>query len=251
MLDFSDILSARTVEDATGDNEEVLGTKVGSRVLSKDKDTIFPLQAAFGYDITQTLFIGKNTLLVEGPSDILYINYFSNYLRNNQHTCLNKDWTICPSGGIDKIQSFVSLFSGNALKVASLTDYHEKDRQKIDRLKSSGILAASHILIASDYTGLRTSDIEDVIGSNAYIKLVNKCYNLDDERQIPLLETETGKVLSYVEEKMSVIEGVSFNHYAPSVYLIEHPNVWDAQDIAPALDRFEKMFSDLNALLTP
>ena len=251
MLDFSDILSARTVEDATGDNEEVLGTKVGSRVLSKDKDTIFPLQAAFGYDITQTLFIGKNTLLVEGPSDILYINYFSNYLRNNQRTYLNKDWTICPSGGIDKIQSFVSLFSGNALKVASLTDYHEKDRQKIDRLKSSGILAASHILIASDYTGLRTSDIEDVIGSNAYIKLVNECYNLDDERQIPLLETETGKVLSYVEEKMSVIEGVSFNHYAPSVYLIEHPNVWDAQDIAPALDRFEKMFSDLNALLTP
>ena len=143
------------------------------------------------------------------------------------------------------------MFSGNALKVASLTDYHEKDRQKIDRLKSSGILAASHILIASDYTGLRTSDIEDVIGSNAYIKLVNECYNLDDERQIPLLETETGKVLSYVEEKMSVIEGLSFNHYAPSVYLIEHPNVWDAQDIAPALDRFEKMFSDLNALLTP
>lgn len=249
MLDFSDILSARTVEDATGDNEEVLGTKVGSRVLSKDKDTIFPLQAAFGYDITQTLFIGKNTLLVEGPSDILYITFFSNLLQNGGRTYLSKDWTICPSGGIDKIQSFVSLFSGNALKVASLTDYHEKDRQKIDRLKSSGILNAGHILVASDYTGLRTSDIEDVIGNNAYIKLVNKCYNLIGDKQIPLLETENVKVLSYVEEKMSAVEGVSFNHYAPSTYLIEHPNVWDEQDISLALDRFEKLFTDLNALL--
>jgi hypothetical protein len=80
MLNFADLLSARTVGDATGDNKEVLGTKVGSRVLSKDKDTVFPLQEAFGYDITQTLFIGKNTLLVEGPSDILYLTYFSNKL---------------------------------------------------------------------------------------------------------------------------------------------------------------------------
>jgi predicted ATP-dependent endonuclease of OLD family len=129
MLDFSDILSARTVEDATGDNDEVLGTKVGSRVLSKDKDTVFPLQAAFGYDITQTLFIGKNTLLVEGPSDILYLHYFSNLLEKLGRTSLSKAWTVCPSGGIDKIQSFVSLFGGNALKVASLTDYHEGDRK--------------------------------------------------------------------------------------------------------------------------
>lgn len=249
MLDFSDILSARTVEDATGDNGEVLGTKVGSRVLSKDKDTIFPLQAAFGYDITQTLFIGKNTLLVEGPSDILYINYFSHFLQKSGRTYLSEDWTICPSGGIDKIQSFVSLFSGNALKVASLTDNHEKDRQKIERLKSSGILNAGHILVASDYTRLRTSDIEDVIGSNTYIKLVNSCCGLTGDKQIPLLKSEDGKVLSYVEEKMSAIEGVSFNHYAPSVYLIEHPDTWDEQDILQALDRFEKMFTDLNALL--
>ena len=64
-----------------------------------------------------------------------------------------------------------------------------------------------------------------------------------------MLETENGKVLSYVEEKMSAVEGVSFNHYAPSTYLIEHPNVWDEQDISLALDRFEKLFTDLNALL--
>ena len=250
MLDASDILSARTVEDATGDNDEVLGTKVGSRVLSKDKDTIFPLQAAFGYDITQTLFIGKNTLLVEGPSDILYLNYFSLALQKQGRTFLSKDWTICPSGGIDKIQSFVSLFSGNAIKVASLTDYHENDRLKIDRLKSSGILEAEHILIASDYTGLRTSDIEDIIGSAAYVKLVNSCYELKEDQQIPVPESDNGKVLNYVEGKISVLKEISFNHYAPSVYLIEHPTVWSDEEISSALDRFEKVFADLNALLT-
>jgi predicted ATPase len=249
MLDFSDILSSRTVEDTTGDNGEVLGTKVGSRVLSKDKDTIFPLQAAFGYDITQTLFIGKNTLLVEGPSDILYLNYFSNTLREKGRTYLSEKWTICPSGGIDKIQSFVSLFSGNALKVASLTDYHEGDKTKIEKLRSSGILSTGHILVASDYTGLRTSDIEDIIGSNAYITLVNKCYGLENKEKIPLAENVSGKILSYVEEKIKNFDSITFSHYTPSVFLIEHPSVWKDADISEALDRFEKLFVDLNGLL--
>jgi hypothetical protein len=34
---------------------EVLGTKVGDKVLSTDKETLFPLQGAPGYEITQSL----------------------------------------------------------------------------------------------------------------------------------------------------------------------------------------------------
>jgi len=250
MLDFSDILSARTVEDVSSDKGEVLGTKVGSNVLSKDKDTIFPLQAAFGYDITQTLFVGKNTLLVEGPSDILYLYYFSNVLEKEGRVSLSKEWTVCPSGGIDKIQSFVSLFAGNALNVASLTDFHEGDKRKIERLKNSGILAAGHIFVASDYTGLSTSDIEDIIGNDPYIKLVNNCYNLDDGRGLSIPpDCIDGKVLSYVEEQVATMDDIRFNHYAPSQYLIEHPDIWTVDEISDALDRFERLFSELNALL--
>ena len=249
MLDFNDILSARTVEDATGNNDEVLGTKVGSKVLSKDKDTVFPLQAAFGYDITQTLFIGQNTLLVEGPSDILYLHYFSNVLEKKGKTSLSNKWTICPSGGIDKIQSFVSLFAGNALKVASLTDYHEGDRNKVERLKTIGILESGSIFIASDYTGFPTSDIEDMIGDSAYIKLVNTCYDLTGARKINLKGSTNGKILRYVEEKIKSLKDVDFNHYIPSVYLVEHPSIFDEDDIKDILERFEKLFVDLNKLL--
>lgn len=249
MLDFADILSARTVEDVTGDNNEVLGTKVGSRVLSKDKDTIFPLQAAFGYDITQTLFIGKSTLLVEGPSDILYLSFFSNVLEKQGRHCLSDQWTICPTGGIDKIQSFVSLFSGNALNIASLTDYHEGDKAKINKLKQSGILSTGHILVASDYTGLPTSDIEDIIGSSAYIKLINECYNLDSKEKLSIPHDSNGKILKYVEDELNSKEEIHFNHYAPSEYLIEHPMVWSVEDIQDSLERFEKLFIDLNKLI--
>ena len=45
------------------------------------RDTLFPLQGHLGYEITQSLFIGKNTLLVEGPSDILFLTAFSQELK--------------------------------------------------------------------------------------------------------------------------------------------------------------------------
>lgn len=82
MIDPENLLSARTVEDVvvrdkqTG-AEHLLGTKVGEKVLSTDPDTISPLQSALDYELTQTLFIGRHTLLTEGPSDLLYLKWFS------------------------------------------------------------------------------------------------------------------------------------------------------------------------------
>ena len=84
MLDIENIFSLRTVEDVVhqkvvNDNsqEEVLGTKIGEKILSGDRDTILPLQGLLGYDITQTLFIGPYVVVVEGPSEWAYMNWFT------------------------------------------------------------------------------------------------------------------------------------------------------------------------------
>ncbi len=55
------------------------GTKVRDDTLATDQN-VFPLQGALGYEITQTLFVGKHTLLVEGPGDILYLHAWSSAL---------------------------------------------------------------------------------------------------------------------------------------------------------------------------
>lgn len=119
MVPSNELDAVRTVEDVVkkdSDGELIVhGTKVGDEVLSTDKDTLFPLQGALGYEITQTLFVGPNTLIVEGPSDILYIQAFSGEARRRNFTALSPKWTICPSGGIGKVSTFLSLFSGNKL----------------------------------------------------------------------------------------------------------------------------------------
>jgi energy-coupling factor transporter ATP-binding protein EcfA2 len=124
MVPADNLASVRVVQDQVetkGPRRTPIGTKVSADVLTRDPDTLFPLQGALGYEITQSLFVGKNTLLVEGPSDILYIQAFSEALRKRGRTGLDVRWAICPAGGIDAIHPFVSLFAGNALNIAVLS----------------------------------------------------------------------------------------------------------------------------------
>ncbi len=111
---------------------ELKGTKVREDVLSHDPDTVFPLQGALGYEITQSLFVGKHTLLVEGPSDILHLKALSSAASRSNREGLDPKWTLCPTGGIGNIKAFVSLFKGNELNVVVLADYASGQKKKLE-----------------------------------------------------------------------------------------------------------------------
>ena len=253
MIDTDNILSVRTVEDVVI-NGTSLGTKVGDRVLSADADTLFPLRAALGYDITQSLFVGEHSLLVEGPSDMLYLRWFSRQLIAKGRVGIDSRWTVTPVGGIDKVGSFNALFAGNELHVAIFTDFHSGDKRKVRELEESGLLEAGHVFIANQLTGQEEADIEDVLGRDLYIHLVNRCYGLEGKKQLTSTQFE-GAPRPVLEEvklhfRTVAIDGPEFDHLSPAVYLVEHEGDFsDANGIEAALDRFEKLFDSINGLL--
>ena len=78
MIDPAKFQRVRIVQDLGIDAKETLpkdqdGTKVLTNVFDATDDSLFPLQGALGYEIQQTLFIGPNSLVVEGPADMLYL----------------------------------------------------------------------------------------------------------------------------------------------------------------------------------
>jgi predicted ATP-dependent endonuclease of OLD family len=62
----------RLVEDRDAE-----GPRITDDVTGSDPATVFPLQAALGYTLAQNLFISKRNLLVEGPADLVYLQFFS------------------------------------------------------------------------------------------------------------------------------------------------------------------------------
>lgn len=262
MVPAQRLADVRVVEDVLGRDDRgraiVRGTKVSADVLSVDKDTLFPLQGHLGYEITQSLFIGKNTLLVEGASDILYLQVLSQALKNRKRTGLDARWTICPSGGVDKIWSFASLFGGNKLNIAVLCDYGHGDKGKIERLKQSQILKTGQVWTVADFTGKAESDVEDILHPDIYLTLVNQAYSLAgsqriDQDKLAQVQPRSERIVKLVEATFKTMPPAvpEFDHFTPADWLLRNPEILrqDNQEVLKTLETSEEVFRTLNGLL--
>ncbi len=262
MVPTDALASVRTVEDVVrqkGPMEfDVLGTKVGDNVLSTDAETLFPLRGALGYEISQSLFIGEHTLLVEGPSDILYIQAASEALKAQGRTHLDPRWVLCPSGGLDKVHAFVSLFGGNNLHVAVLADYATGQKNKINSLKKSELLASDHIYTVADFCDKEEADIEDLFEPSLFVKIVNGAYGLSKDHKLTVekltaADENTVRLVKKAEAYFNVLpsDTPEYSHYTPAYWLIQNPAALaeDGKAAEDTLGRFEKLFQTLNGLL--
>ena len=259
MVPANNLDAVRTVEDVLieGKDDElpqVLGTKVGFDILKTDRDTVFPLQGALGYEISQSLFISPNTLLVEGPSDILYLQIVTHELQRRQRLGLDSRWTLCPAGGVDKVSAFISLFAGNKLNIAILTDYAHGQKAKVESLRKSDILAKGHVFTAADFAGQSEADIEDMLGAALFAELVSAMYGLTGAAQISVgaLPSTPVRIIARLEEFLRPNSQLAaFNHYAPAIWLLQNPAFIqrDTPAITAALGRFEQFFKQVNQLI--
>lgn len=247
MIDPEHIERARTVMDVDGE-----GTRVSADVFRVDEETVFPLQAALGYTLAQTLFIGPKNLLLEGPSDLIYLDVMDEHLRDHGLTTISDKWVKVPVGGAGKLSTFVSLLGSNQLKLAVLVDASTKDADAIKRLATANRLKKGSLILMSEITGAPDSDIEDLFEPSFYLELVNRAYatELGDTRitldDLPTNTTRITRRINAVFAKRKIANG-RLDHYRPARVLLTQqtdllPLVGDA-----TRDRFERLAKRINA----
>ena len=259
MVDPSKFDRVRIVEDKSMDStsslqRDQLGTKVYTDVLEVSSASLFPLQGALGYEITQTLFVGPNTLIVEGVSDLLYIQSISAVLERQGKTGLDQAWTITPVGGDDKIATFVALLGAQKkLRIAALIDIKQSDRQKIENLYKRKLLDKQNVLTFGDFTKKAEADIEDMFEPDFYLALVNSEFAkmLGKPLAVSDLSQCSARILVRLEEyfQVSPLKSGRFNHYRPARYFTENTTDLEQGIGAATLERFENAFINLNKLI--
>lgn len=260
MVDPDRFDRCRIIEDKSMETDEILpdeldGTKVSEDVLGVSEDSLFPLQGALGYEICQTLFIGPNSLVVEGSSDLLYIQAISAILESQGREGLKRDWTITPVGGSGKVPTYVALIGAQrGMKVATLIDIQKKDKQKIENLYKRKLLKKKNVLTFGDFTDASEADIEDMFDVDFYLRLVNAEFK--DVLTKPItkndLDTKIERVIVQVEQYLwanPLKKNLSFNHYRCARYFIENQDSLKSKLNSKTLARFEKAFNKLNGLL--
>jgi predicted ATP-dependent endonuclease of OLD family len=225
------------------------GTIISDSIQEKDPNTLFPLQAALGYDIAQNLFVSKNNLLVEGPADLIYLTVLSNILETEKRTFLKDNITIVPVGGLDKVTTFISLLRGQKLNVVCLLDTFtdQKGKLRVEDLIQYKIIKEKNIRFFDEFAnnGKSVADIEDLFTKEEYAKLFNAAFD-KDHTEIKVANLD-GSIDTIIKQINKAIGKDRFNHYRPANKL-NQLGVDKKYFSAATLDNFEKMFMEINKL---
>jgi len=225
----------RTVEDT-----DEHGTRVSKDVLTTTKETVFPLQAALGYQLAQTLFVGADNLLVEGPADYLYLRLISEHLASLGRAGLDPRWVIVPLGGRQNVPTFIALLHGQ-LNLAVMVDGSQTGLQRIQHMVQRGLLSQDKLLALTDITETKSADIEDLFEESFYLRL------LKESGFAGVAKSKLGngeRIVKRVEDAL----GYSYDHHRPARHLLEHPELLADLDEA-TLQRFERLIREINARL--
>ena len=229
---------ARLVEDKGRDR----GSVTTSDVLTTDSDTLFPLQAALGYDIAQHLFIAKDNLVVEGPSDFLFMQTISERLIEDGREGLDKRWSIMPLGGADVIPAFVALL-GNHLDVTVVVDSRKEGHQKLTALAKAGFLGEKRIITIGEVADRKMADIEDLFAKDDYVALYNAAFG-KKMKAVDLKGTDP------IVRQIARNEGVDrYDHNAPAEVLLRERAKRVATLSDETLNAFEALFKRINETL--
>lgn len=236
----------RTVIDQDG-----LGTKISSEVMYADSETSFPLHAAMGIDLAQTLFVAPDTLVVEGPSDIIYLEVLSDALEAAGREGLDPRWALAPIGGITKLPAFVTLLGANKLNIAVLADASLNDQESVQKLRAAGKLANAGVILISEVVGRDEADLEDILDPGFYLRLVNGAYasQLGDHplkvADLPHGDRITHRIASVFQDR-DINKG-RLNHYSPAKHLLQKQK--SLKIPAATLDRAELLLRKINSFL--
>ena len=104
----------RTVNISQQDGTTVTNDPTG------DSRTLFPLQAALGYQASQTLFIGQFNLIVEGVTDFWILSAANEHLKAVGGRTLPEELIITPAAGAQRVTYMVALLASQDLDVLVL-----------------------------------------------------------------------------------------------------------------------------------
>jgi predicted ATP-dependent endonuclease of OLD family len=229
------------------------GSKVSAEIFKADDDTVSPLLTAMGIEMTQTLFIGEHTLLLEGPSDLIYLDVLSDLSESRQLAGLDPRWVKTPIGGSGKLSTFVTLLGANKLHVAVLIDSSTKDTGAVKRLRDNGQLARNGLVEISEFTGSGNADIEDLFERGFYLELVNRAYIRELSQPITKADLSPGdpRIVRVIEDyfRQHGIAGGKFNHYKPAALLLREQATLAPMIADTTINLAASLFTRLNGLL--
>ncbi len=248
MINLDQLSRVRTVQDM-----DDRGTVISEDTLHNDRETVFPLQVALGSQMARTLFLAPHCLMVNAPSDLIYLQVLGEMAASRGLTRLDPRWVVIPVGGADNLPTFVSLLGESYVSVAVLMDVTPTNKEKVEQYSRNDEGPSRNPIKWVEVTRIRDADIEDLFEPNFYLSLVNQTYV--KELPAPLtLKTISGsnpRIVQRISDyfRNENICGGRFDSYQPAAHLLQrHSEIRERIDDT-TVDELASLFQRINSLL--
>jgi predicted ATP-dependent endonuclease of OLD family len=161
--------------DEEGQSTVSANLRQGSTVADH---SIYPVHAAIGLTVSEGLLLGCQPVMVEGPSDQLYLQMMKNILSSQAKYRHDKEMIFIPAGGVSGMKPIISILAGrdNALPYAVL-DADKQGRDKENQLRGSLYKDEKGKLISVTYIlGEGSFEVEDLMPVDELARVFSKEY---------------------------------------------------------------------------
>lgn len=214
-----------------------------------DSRTLFPLQMALGYSLSQSLFVGPDNLVVEGVTDYWVLTSISEYLLGIGKSGLPKTLTMTPAGGAQKVSYMVALLTSERLRVLVLLDDEKQSRNTREELVKAKLIRDDGVVFVSSGFSAGTTppeaDIEDLLEPIVFDALVRESYRVELEGKSLALNANIPRIVKRYEDAFAAI-GLEFYKTRPARLFLSKMAT-DPGGVMPnaAVERFVTLFDQI------
>jgi len=156
--------------------DRATGTKVHTRMAVDDPKSVYPLQAALGYDLAQSMFTHQKNLVVEGITDLLYLEALNSAFSESDGAVLSDGIAIVPAGSASKVVYYSTILTSQHLKVAALLDSDAAGDKAATQEALWQLLSEKRILRTGDHVeAVERAEIEDLLRETLGLIAKDEC----------------------------------------------------------------------------
>lgn len=234
--------SVRTVSIA-----ENIGTTV-SNSPTGDARTLYPLQTALGYDVSQSLFAEPNNLVMENITDFWILTSVNAYLSDTGRKSLNPQLSLTPAGGAQKVSYMVALLTSADLNVVVLFDKERESEVASNEMVKAKLIGERNAVFVSEALDPvpTEAEIEDLLDPAVYEALVREAYKTELQGKILELDRNIPRITQRMEMALENF-AVPFQRAKPARLFMAKMAYEPRKVLTPeSAGRFEQLFELIN-----
>lgn len=178
MVDSNHLERVRSIYvDANGKTVASADLRASERLKGKNQpQSIYPVHAALGLTVSDTLLVNCKAILVEGESDQLYLSALKNLLISKGKIAPLKDIIFIPTGGVKGIKATSAILTGTSeTKPPIVIDGDKPGVKMFTELKNDFYAAdIDKMIMITDYISIAEGEVEDLFPKNKFAKIVSK-----------------------------------------------------------------------------